>query len=145
MAGLAVASRDDQVAAARAALPQPAVSSVSGWYPALAGVRSRPLAGRVSGCGTLLTPKTLGVDHPVLPCGAKIFVAFGGKTVLTTVVDRGPFTPRPDFEVTPALADVLGLEGRPGDPVELRQGWVAGARPLEWAGARPCSWLRTPM
>jgi len=109
--GLAVASRDDQAASAKAVLPQPAVSSVSGWYPALAGVRSRPLAGRVSGCGTLLKPKTLGVDHPVLPCGAKIFVAFGGKTVLTTVVDRGPFTPRPDFEVTPALADVLGLKG----------------------------------
>jgi hypothetical protein len=109
--GIAVSSHDDQVASAKAALPQPAVSSVSGWYPALAGVRPRPLAGRVSGCGTLLKPKTLGVDHPVLPCGAKIFVAFGGKTVLTTVVDRGPFTPRPDFEVTPALADVLGLKG----------------------------------
>jgi hypothetical protein len=109
--GLAVASRDDQVASARTTLPRPAVSSVSGWYPALAGVRSRPLAGRVSGCGTLLRPKTLGVDHPVLPCGAKIFVAFGGKTVLTTVVDRGPFTPRPDFEVTPALADLLHLKG----------------------------------
>ena len=109
--GLAVASRDDSVAVARAALPKPALSSVSGWYPALAGVRSRPLAGRASGCGTVLGPKTLGVDHPVLPCGAKIFVEFGEKTVLTSVVDRGPFTPRPDFEVTPALAAVLGLKG----------------------------------
>jgi hypothetical protein len=109
--GLAVASRDDEVAGAGTTLPRPAVSSVSGWYAALAGVRERPLAGRVSGCGTLLSPKTLGVDHPVLPCGAKIFVTFGGKTVLTTVVDRGPFTPRPDFEVTPALADVLRLRG----------------------------------
>jgi hypothetical protein len=109
--GLAVASRDDSAAVARAALPRPAVSSVTGWYPALAGVRSRPLAGHVSGCGTLLTPKTLGVDHPVLPCGARIFVDLGGKTVLTSVVDRGPFTPRPDFEVTPALAELLGLKG----------------------------------
>ena len=108
---LAVASRDDSVAQPRSALPQPAVSNVTGWYPALAGVRSRPLAGRVSGCGTLLTPKTLGVDHQVLPCGAKVFLAFHGKTVLTTVVDRGPFTPRFDFEVTPALADELGLGG----------------------------------
>jgi hypothetical protein len=108
---LAVASRDDSVAEPRSALPQPAVSNVSGWYPALAGVRARPLAGRVSGCGTLLTPKTLGVDHQVLPCGAKVFLAFHGKTVLTTVVDRGPFTPRFDFEVTPALAEQLGLTG----------------------------------
>ena len=108
---LAVASRDNRTAELRSVLPQPAVSNVSGWYPALAGVRGRPLAGHVSGCGTLLTPKTLGVDHQVLPCGAKIFVAYRGKTVLTTVVDRGPFTPRFDFEVTPALAELLGLSG----------------------------------
>lgn len=108
---LAVASRDDSVAQPRSVLPQPAVSNVSGWYPALAGIRMRPLAGRASGCGTLLTPKTLGVDHQVLPCGAKVFLAFHGKTVLTTVVDRGPFTPRFDFEVTPALAERLRLSG----------------------------------
>jgi hypothetical protein len=109
--GIAVASRDDEVASARNPLPRPAVSSVTGWYTGLAGVRARPLAGRVSACGTILKPKTLGVDHPALPCGAKIFVAYNGKTVLTTVVDRGPFTPRPDFEVTPALAELLGLSG----------------------------------
>ena len=108
---LAVGARDSTVLKARPSLPQPAVSSVSGWYTALAGVRSRPLTGRVSGCGTLLTPETLGVDHPVLPCGAKIFLSYGGRTVLTTVVDRGPFTPKPDFEVTPALADLMGLRG----------------------------------
>jgi hypothetical protein len=108
---LAVASHDDGVARARSVLPQPAVSNTSGWYPALAGVRKRPLAGHVSGCGTLLNPKTLGVDHQVLPCGAKVFVDFHGKTVLTKVVDRGPFTPRFDFEVTPALADLLGVNG----------------------------------
>ena len=108
---LAVASRNDRVTEQRSLLPQPAVSNVSGWYPALAGVRGRPLAGHVSGCGTLLTPKTLGVDHQVLPCGAKVFIAYHGKTVLTTVVDRGPFSPRFDFEVTPALAELLGLSG----------------------------------
>ena len=40
-----------------------------------------------------------------------MFVAFHGKTVLTSVVDRGPFSPRFDFEVTPALAELLGLSG----------------------------------
>ena len=119
--GLAVASRDDASATLPSRLPRPAVSSLSGWYAAQAGVRSRPLAGRVSGCGTLLRPKTLGLDHPVLPCGAKVFVSFHGKTVLTTIVDRGPFAPRPDFEVTPALADVLGLQG---------------VQPIRWSFAR---------
>jgi hypothetical protein len=109
--GVAVAARDNPVPKATAVLPRPAVSDLSGWYRALAGVRSRPLAGHASGCGTLLSPKALGVDHPVLPCGAKLFVEYGGKTVLTTVVDRGPFAPGREFEVTPALADLLGLSG----------------------------------
>jgi hypothetical protein len=108
---LAFASRDDKIAPPASTLPQPAVSNVSGWYPALAGVRRRPLAEHVSGCGTLLKPKTLGLGHQALPCGAKLFVSFGGKTVLTTIVDRGPFSPRFDFEVTPALAELLGLSG----------------------------------
>jgi hypothetical protein len=108
---LAVAARDDTSPRRVSLLPRPAVSDLSGWYTALAGVRTRPLAGRASGCGTLLDPKTLGVDHPVLPCGAKLFVQYDGKTAFTSVVDRGPFAPGREFEVTPALADLLGLSG----------------------------------
>ena len=108
---LAVATRRDESAPSASQLPQPAVSKLSGWYPALAGVRKRPLAGHASGCGTLLDPKSLGVDHPVLPCGAKIFLAYGGTTVLTTVVDRGPLAPGYEFELTPALAERVGLTG----------------------------------
>ena len=70
---------------------------------------------------TLLAPRTLGVDHPVLPCGAKVFVRYGKKTVLTTVVDRGPLAPGAEFEVTPALAVVLGL---------------SGVQPIRWSFAR---------
>ena len=51
------------------------------------------------------------MDHPVLPCGAKIFLTYGGKTVLTTVVDRGPLAPGYEFELTPALAERVGLTG----------------------------------
>ena len=108
---LAIAARHHTVSAGESRLPPPAVSQLSGWYSALAGVRRRPLASGPSGCGTLLEPKTLGVDHPVLPCGAKIYVAYKGKTVLTTVVDRGPLRPGYEFELTPALADMVGLTG----------------------------------
>ena len=108
---VAIASRGATTSKTTSRLPRPAVSDVSGWYTALAGVRTRPLAGRTSGCGTLLNPQTLGVDHPVLPCGAKIFLRYDGKTVLTQVVDRGPYGPSREFEVTPALADLLGLSG----------------------------------
>lgn len=121
--GLVIASRDERATRIVSTGPTPAVSDVSGWYTARAGVRTRPLAGRTSGCGTLLSPTTLGVGHSVLPCGAKIFVVLGDKTVLTTVVDRGPFAPDRDFEVTPALAEVLGLEGK-------------GTQPIRWSFAR---------
>jgi hypothetical protein len=109
--GLAIASWDDARVAVPSRLPQPAVSELGGWYTALAGVRTRPLAGRPSACNTLLDPKTLGVDHPVLPCGAKVFVTYHGKTALTTVVDRGPLRPGFEFELTPALAELLKVTG----------------------------------
>ena len=109
--GLAIANRDRTVLVNPAGFPRPASAAPSGWYTALAAVRTRPLAGHTSGCGTLLAPKTLGIDHPVLPCGAKVFVRYGKKTALTTVVDRGPLAPGAEFEVTPALAEVLGLSG----------------------------------
>ena len=118
---VAIASRGETTSKPATRLPRPAVSDVSGWYPALAGVRSRPLAGRRSGCDTLLAPNTLGVGHPVLPCGAKIFLRYRGKTVLTQVVDRGPYAQGREFEVTPALADLLGL---------------SGVRPIRWSFAR---------
>jgi rare lipoprotein A (peptidoglycan hydrolase) len=108
---LAVAARDSTTTEAAATLPRPALSNVSGWYRAHAGVRTRPLAGRPSACNTLLGPNTLGVGHPVLPCGAKLFLRYRDKTVLTRVVDRGPFAPGRDFELTPALAELLGLTG----------------------------------
>ena len=108
---LAIAAHKATVPNAASPLPRPAVSDVSGWYGALAGVRTRPLYGRPSACNTLLDPNTLGVGHPVLPCGARLFVRYRGKTVLTQVVDRGPSVPGREFEVTPALADVLALTG----------------------------------
>jgi hypothetical protein len=119
---LAIASRDAPSPRAQSGLPRPAVSELSGWYTALAALRTRPLAGRASRCGTLLDPNTLGVDHPVLPCGAKVFVAYRGKTVLTNVVDRGPLGPGHEFELTPALADLLGL---------------SGVQTIRWSFARP--------
>jgi rare lipoprotein A (peptidoglycan hydrolase) len=58
-----------------------------------------------------LTPDTLGVAHPTLPCGARIFVTFDGTTVLTQVVDRGPYAFGRQFDLTDALARKLGLKG----------------------------------
>ena len=109
---VAVAVGQQNESSARASGPQPAVGQGAGWSGAVAGVaRDYPVGGRRSSCGWLLRPETLGVVHPVLPCGTKLFVELGGKRVYTQVVDRGPVPSREDFELTSALADRIGLEG----------------------------------
>jgi hypothetical protein len=47
----------------------------------------------------------------VLPCGAKLWISYGDREVLTQVIDRGPNVPGRDFALTPALAKDLGLHG----------------------------------
>jgi rare lipoprotein A len=67
--------------------------------------------GRHTACGGKLTADTYGIAHPTLPCGARVFIDFNGKHVLTQVVDRGPYQPGREFDVTDALARLLGLQG----------------------------------
>jgi len=100
---LAVAHHKDH----KAALPTPAGQ----WYVALAAPYTPSKHEQKSACGVLIGPTTAGVAHPVLPCGAKIYIEFGGKQVLTQVIDRGPTAPGRTFDVTNALAKLLGLQG----------------------------------
>ena len=86
-------------------LPQPVH-----WYKALAAPYT-PSARKVTACGQRVDGHTLGVAHPVLHCGVKIFIAFNGKQVLTQVIDKGPAVPGREFDVTKALADKIGLQG----------------------------------
>ena len=85
-------------------LPQPVQ-----WYKALAAPYTP--SSRRTACGQRLASRALGVAHPVLPCGVKIFLEFNGKQVLTQVIDRGHTAPGRTFDVTDALAKLLGLQG----------------------------------
>jgi rare lipoprotein A (peptidoglycan hydrolase) len=87
------------------ALPQPVH-----WYKALVAPYT-PSAKKLTACGQRVDEHTLGVAHPVLPCGVKIFLDVGGKRVLTQVIDKGPAVPGREFDVTKALADKIGLQG----------------------------------
>ena len=80
------------------------------WYHALAAPYAPTAHGRTA-CGHKVDKHTLGVAHPVLPCGVKIFLSFDGKEVLTQVIDKGPAVPGREFDVTKALADRIGLHG----------------------------------
>jgi rare lipoprotein A len=101
-------------------LPKP----VGSWETVLAGVRPTGDYGKTTACGTVLRPATSGVSHAVLPCGAKIFVAYGGKTVLTQVIDRGPYVPGRALDLTAPLAAELGLRGV--EPVR----WAYAEKPV---------------
>lgn len=78
------------------------------WTPALAGPFAK--SGRTA-CGVTMTAATVGVGHPVLPCGVRIYVRFGNRTVLTTVIDRGDVPPGRELDLTPRLAALLGVQG----------------------------------
>ena len=69
-----------------------------------------PSAKKRTACGQQVDEHTLGVAHPVLPCGVKIFLDYAGKQVLTQVIDKGPAVPGREFDVTKALADKIGLD-----------------------------------
>jgi rare lipoprotein A (peptidoglycan hydrolase) len=81
------------------------------WYRAIAAPYRFPAAAKRTACGQPAGPKTLGVAHPVLPCGAKITILFQGRQVLTQVVDRGTGVPGREFDVTAPLARKMGLTG----------------------------------
>jgi hypothetical protein len=82
-----------------------------GWYTALAGARPVHYGTRTD-CGVMLRPSTRGVVDSVLPCNVKLFVSFGGSDrILTQVVARRPVVPGRRFDVTPSLAEDLGIEG----------------------------------
>lgn len=107
---LAVTDRGEPTASGTPkAKPVPAANG--GWYRALAGARPPAADAERTSCGDILTGRSLGVTHPVLPCGAKIFIAYGDREVLTEVIDRGPVKAGRQFELTQALAAKLGLEG----------------------------------
>ena len=90
---------------------QPVPVAEIGSYTALAGSRGAPRDAERTTCRLILTNRSLGVSHPVLPCGAKIFIAYGGTEVLTEVIDTKLKQGGRQFELTEALAQQLGVEG----------------------------------
>jgi hypothetical protein len=91
--------------------PTGAIAAGGGWYSALAASRGQAGDAERTSCGLILTAKSFGVTHPVLPCGAKLLLRFGGQTVLTEVIDNKLKSAGRQFELTERLARDLGLDG----------------------------------
>lgn len=62
-------------------------------------------------CGVTVTAQTAGIAHPVLPCGAKLVLEHQGRQAQADVVEQGPVDPGQSFELSPALAEQLGVLG----------------------------------
>lgn len=90
-------------------LPESVEAPGDGWYEALAVPRRTAKGAGRTACGYRLTARTDGVGHPVLPCGTRIYVAYGSVEALTQVVARGSAAPKTQFVVTRSLARKLGL------------------------------------
>jgi hypothetical protein len=92
-------------------LPQPVAGSGGAWYTALAGA-GEPRYGKRTRCGYMLRPGTVGITDSVLPCGVLVYVAYkDSPRVLTRVIDRRPVTAGRKFDLTPRLAEELGVDG----------------------------------
>jgi hypothetical protein len=62
-------------------------------------------------CGGWLTSETLGVANKTLPCGTLVTLRYDGRTVRVPVVDRGPFVPGREFDLTEATKQALDFSG----------------------------------
>ena len=69
------------------------------------------LYGRQTACGQTLRPGTLGVAHRSLPCGTAVKFVFGGRQIVTRVIDRGPYTKGYAWDLTNGTREALGFEG----------------------------------
>lgn len=113
LGGLIALAVIEQRSGSASATPAPtgAAAPGGGWYSALAASRGPAGDAERTTCGLILTDRSFGVSHPVLPCRAKLLLRFGGQTVLTEVIDNRLKSSGRQFELTERLAIQLGLDG----------------------------------
>jgi len=104
-AGTGGASASDGTTAAAPGLAfTPLKSAGATWY-------GPGLYGNHTACGQTLTPRIIGVAHKTLPCGATVKLAYHGHSLVTTVIDRGPYSPGNSFDLTNGARLALGFPG----------------------------------
>jgi hypothetical protein len=69
------------------------------------------LYGRRTACGQLLQPQTIGVANRDLPCGTTVKFVYHGRQLITSVIDRGPYSTGNDWDLTNGARRALGFAG----------------------------------
>ena len=64
--------------------------------------------GNRTACGQLYTPEILGVAHLSLPCGTKLTLTYGSRSLSVTVIDRGPYVAGRTLDLSNATKLALG-------------------------------------
>ena len=105
LAGVAAIAVVVQRATDEARLRCTSAPAPAGWNTAFAGSRGATGDAQRTTCGQVLAPESLGVTHPVLPCGAKVVLRYGDTQVLTEMIDNNLVEPGRQLEVTEALGD----------------------------------------
>jgi rare lipoprotein A (peptidoglycan hydrolase) len=67
--------------------------------------------GRQTACGQTLRRGTMGVAHRSLPCGTAVKFVYGGRQIVTRVIDRGPYAKGFAWDLTNGAREALGFEG----------------------------------
>jgi rare lipoprotein A len=67
--------------------------------------------GSHTACGLVLRPQTIGVAHRDLPCGTPVKFVYGGRQIVTTVIDRGPYSAGNEWDLTNGARRALHFEG----------------------------------
>jgi rare lipoprotein A (peptidoglycan hydrolase) len=68
------------------------------------------LYGNKTACGQTLRANTLGVAHKRLPCGTNVKFVYHGHTLITQVIDRGPYIKGRAWDLTAAASEALEFE-----------------------------------
>ena len=81
-----------------------------GSYTALAAASGESALGHRTSCGVLVGDSTMGIGSPVLPCGARLYLTYGRRHVLASVIDQTSAAGA-SFVLTHALAQRLRVTG----------------------------------
>jgi rare lipoprotein A (peptidoglycan hydrolase) len=76
--------------------------------------------GKGVACGGVEQVPELGVANKTLPCGTEVTFRYGNRAVRVPVIDRGPYIPGREWDLTGATAEALQFPGL--GPIEWRIG-----------------------
>jgi rare lipoprotein A len=96
--------------AASTAAAEPQVT-ITVYRPSLATMYGPGFWGQRTACGEKLERNTIGLANRTLPCGTKVGIYYGGRTLIVPVIDRGPYANGADWDLSEATEKALGIPG----------------------------------